>query len=122
MIEWYTSVEVAIAAAAGVLCVVLGLFRRTPGDLTMGAAAVVELLLVAQLVIAIVAPFTGNHPTGNIVEFYLYVVAALIIPPLAGFWALFERDRWSLVILGVACLAVAVMVVRMNIIWTVQIA
>jgi hypothetical protein len=118
----YVVVEVGVAAGAGVLCVLLGLFGRKPGDLTMGAAALVELLLLAQLVIAILAPLLGNHPTGSILEFYIYLVAALIIPLLAGFYALVERDRWSTVVLGIACLAIAVMLVRMNIIWTVQIA
>lgn len=122
MIQWYAVIEVAVASAAGVLCVVMGLFKRKPGDLTMGALALVELLLVAQLVITIVAPLTGNLPTGNIVEFYIYLICALLIPLLAGFWALVERDRWSTLVLGVAALAIAVMVVRMNIIWTVQIA
>ena len=120
MILWFAAVEVAVAAAAGVLCVILGLFGRRPDDLTMGAAALVELLLVAQLVVAIIAPFAGNSPTGSILEFYIYLVVALIIPVLAGFWALVEKDRWSTVVLGIACLAIAVMVVRMNIIWTVQ--
>ena len=67
----------------------------------------------------IVSPFAGNHPTGNPVEFYIYLVAGLLIPLVGGFWALVERDRWSTVILGIACLAIAVMLVRMNIIWTV---
>jgi hypothetical protein len=120
MIAWFTVLEVAIAAAAGVLCLVLGLFRTKPGDLSMGATALVELLLLGQLGIAIVSPLLGNSPTGNIVEFYIYLIAALLLPLLAGFWALVERDRWSTVILGVACLAVAIMAVRMNIIWTVQ--
>jgi hypothetical protein len=122
MIEWYAIGEVAVALAAGVLCIILGLFRVKPGDLSMGAIALVEVLLVVQLVIAIVAPLVGNSPTGSLIEFYIYLVVALILPLLAGFWALVERDRWSTVVLGVACLAIAVMVVRMNIIWTVQIA
>jgi hypothetical protein len=122
VIEWYTVIEVAFAAAAGVLCAVLGLFGTKPGDLSMGAVALVELLLLGQLGISIASPFLGNSPTGSIVEFYIYLVVALILPVLAGFWALVERDRWSTVVLGVACLAIAVMVVRMNIIWTVQIA
>ncbi|HEX4058450.1 MAG TPA: hypothetical protein VHX87_09060 [Galbitalea sp.] len=122
MILGYAAVEVAVAAAAGVLCVILGLFRRKPGDLSMGAVALVELLLLAQLVIAIIAPLTGNSPTGSILEFYIYLICALVIPLLAGAWALIERDRWSTVVLGIACLAIAVMIVRMNIIWTVQIA
>jgi hypothetical protein len=122
VIEWYEIVEVAIAAAAGVLCVILGLFGSKPGDLSMGSVVLVELLLLGQLGVAIAQPFVGNQPTGSIVEFYIYVIVAILIPLLAGVWALVERDRWSTVVLGVACLAIAVMVVRMNIIWTGHIA
>jgi hypothetical protein len=31
-----------------------------------------------------------------------------------------ERSRWSTVVVGVACLAIAVMLYRMLVIWTVQ--
>ena len=122
MIEWYAIVEAAVAAAVGVLCVVLGLFGTKPGDLSMGAVALVELLLIGQLGVAIAQPLVGNPPTGSLVEFYIYLIVALLIPLLAGFWALVERDRWSTVVLGIACLAIAIMVVRMNIIWTGHIA
>jgi formate-dependent nitrite reductase membrane component NrfD len=122
VIEWYEIAEVAVAAAAGVLCLILGLFGSKPGDLSMGAVVLVELLLLGQLGITIAQPLVGNRPTGSIVEFYIYVIVALLIPLLAGFWALVERDRWSTVVLGVACLAIAVMMVRMNIIWTGHIA
>jgi hypothetical protein len=122
VIPWFTDLEVGVAAAAGVLCLVLGLFKRKPGDLSLGAIALVELLLLAQLVIAIVSPFVGNSPTGSIVEFYIYLVAAILIPLLAAFWSFVERDRWSTVVLGIAGLAIAVMMVRMDIIWTIQIA
>ena len=64
--------------------------------------------------VAIVAPAVGNSPTGSLLEFYIYLSAALLIPPLAVVWALVERTRWSTVVLGVACLAVAVMVYRMS--------
>ena len=96
MIEWFTTVQVVVACAAGILCLVLGFAGRLPGDLSMGAVALVELLLLAQLVVAIVAPLAG------------------------GFWALIERNRWSTVILGGVCLAIAVMVYRMGQIWFVQ--
>ncbi|WP_108250690.1 hypothetical protein [Planctomonas deserti] len=120
MIEWFTTAQIAIAVAAGLLCLVLGFAGRKPNDLSMGAAALVEVLLVAQLVTAIVAPIFGNLPTGNVAEFYAYLISAVIVPPLAAFWALVERTRWSTVILGVACLAIAVMLYRMHIIWNVQ--
>lgn len=120
MIEWFTTLQVIVACAAGALCIVLGLAKRLPGDVSMGAVAVVELLLVAQLVIAIVAPLVGNEPSGSLPEFYIYLISALILPLAGGFWALVERNRWSTVILGGVCLAIAVMVYRMGQIWFVQ--
>ncbi len=120
MIEWFTAVQVAVACIAGVLCLILGLAGRVPSDLTMGAVALVELLLVAQLVVTIVAPAVGNEPTGSLGEFYIYLISAIILPLAGGFWALIERNRWSTVILGAVCLAIAVMVYRMGQIWFVQ--
>jgi len=122
MIEWFTWLQVVIALAAGLACVVLGLAGRRPNDITLGAAALVELLLIVQLVVAIIAPGVGNPPTGNLAEFYIYLISAIILVPAAVFWALIERNRWSTVVLGVACLAIAVMVYRMFQIWTVQTA
>ena len=113
-------VQLAVAVLAGLLCLVLGLAGRNPSDLTLGAVALVELLLIVQLVVAIVAPLVGNNPTGSLLEFYIYLISALLLPLAAGFWALIERSRWSTVILGVVCLSVAVMVYRMLQIWTVQ--
>ena len=120
MIEWFTWVQVGVAVLAGLLCLVLGLLGRVPNDLTMGATALVELLLVGQLVVAIAAPFTGNTASGSLLEFYTYLVSALLVPVAAAAWALIERSRWSTVILGVVCLSVAVMLYRMLQIWTVQ--
>ncbi|PJJ72668.1 hypothetical protein CLV46_2242 [Diaminobutyricimonas aerilata] len=122
MIEWFTTVQVVVAVAAGLFALVLGLVGRAPNDYTLGALALVELLLIAQVVVAIAAPAFGNLPTGDGLEFWVYLISAALLPPLAALWALITRDRWSTVILGVAALAVAVMVWRMNQIWFVQVA
>ncbi|CAN5436774.1 hypothetical protein BH10ACT6_BH10ACT6_10260 [soil metagenome] len=122
MIYGYTITQLVIACAAGLLCAVLGLAGRKPNDITLGALVLVELLLMAQLVIALVSPGLGNQPTGNVAEFYVYLISALLIPPLAIFWGLVERTRWSTVVLGVGAFAIAVMVVRMEQIWSVQLA
>jgi hypothetical protein len=120
MIEWFVALQVGVAVIAGVLCLVLGFAGRVPGDVSMGAVALVELLLIVQLVMAIVAPLVGNPPTGSLAEFYIYLISALLLPLAGGFWALIERNRWSTVILGGVCLAIAVMVYRMGQIWFVQ--
>ncbi|MGK9148661.1 hypothetical protein KXS11_13620 [Plantibacter flavus] len=122
MIEWFTIAQIGVAVVAGLLCVLLGLVGRVPSDLTMGATAVVELLLIAQLVVAIAAPAFGNSATGSVPEFYTYLISAIILPLAGGFWALVERSRWSTVVLGVVCLAIAVMLYRMEQIWSTQLA
>ena len=120
MIEWFTYLQLAVAVAAGLLCIGLGFAGRKPSDLSMGATALVELLLIVQLVVALVAPLVGNHATGSLLEFYTYLISAILLPLAGGAWALIERSRWSTVILGVVCLSVAVMLYRMLQIWTVQ--
>lgn len=120
MIEWFQYAETAVAVLAGLLCLVLGLAGRRPSDLTLAATALVELLLIVQVVVSAIAPTVGNLPTGDGLEFWVYLVSAVLIPPAAVIWALVERDRWSTVVLGVACLAIAVMVYRMGQIWFVQ--
>ncbi|GAB3604237.1 hypothetical protein [Microbacterium aureliae] len=122
MILWFAVVQVVVATIAGVLAIVLGLAGRRPSDLSVGGLALVELLLVAQIVVGIVSPLAGNPPTGSLLEYWVYLVSAALLPPASVFWALLERSRWSTVIMGIAGLAVAVMVWRMQVIWTVQIA
>lgn len=120
MIEWFSYAQIIVASLAAVVCIVVGLAGRVPNDLTLGSLLLVFVLLLAQLVVTIVAPLVGNHPTGSLLEFWVYLISALLLPLAAGFWALIERSRWSTVILGVAALSVAIMVYRMWQIWTVQ--
>lgn len=122
MILWFTVVQLVVACASGVLCLVLGFAGRRPSDLSVGTQALILLLLIAQVVIGIVSPLAGNPPTGDLLEYWVYLVAAVLIPPAAVAWALIERGRWSTVVMGVASFAIAVMVWRMHVIWTVQLA
>ncbi|MEX8057630.1 hypothetical protein [Microbacterium sp. 16-032] len=122
MILWLTLAQVGIAVLAGLVAITAGLIGRRPGDVTVGSLALIELLLIVQIVVAIISPFAGNPPSGSLLEFWTYLVSAALVPVAGAAWALIERSRWSTVIMGVAALAVAVMVWRMHIIWTVQLA
>lgn len=122
MILWFTIVQLVAACGVGLLCIVLGLAGRRPSDLSVGGLAVILLLLIGQVVVAIVAPLVGNSPSGSALEYWVYLVSAVLLPPAGVAWALIERSRWSTVIMGIAALAVAVMVWRMHVIWTVQVA
>jgi len=120
LIEWYMWVELALALAVGLACIGFALAGRGPNDITVIGVGLVEVAMVAQLVIGAVAPATGNPPTGSLLEWWMYMVAALLIPPAAIFWALVERNRWANLILATAALGIAVMVWRMYTIWTFQ--
>ena len=122
MILWFTLVQIGVAVIAGLFCVVAGLAGRRPGDISVGSLALVEVFLIAQVVVAIIAPFAGNPPTGDLLEFWTYLISAVLMPVGGVIWALIERSRWSTVILGVVALALAVMLWRMQVIWTIQIA
>ena len=117
MIVWFGYVIIAVALVAATVCAVAAARKTPPNDYTMGATLVVALLLVAQLVIAIVAPLVGNHATGDPLEFWLYLIVAFVLPFGGGFWALLDRTRWANLVLAVVHLSVAVMMYRMLVIW-----
>ena len=118
MIEAFYLIQLWFAMAAGFFALGLGLFGRLPSFWSVGALALVLLGLVGQLIYSTVAVIGGATAKIDTVEFFAYLIVAIMVPIGAGFWALVERNRWSTVILGVAGLTVAVMLVRMNQIWT----
>ena len=117
MIEWYMWVQLVLAVVVGLFAVVVGFIGWKPNDYTVGALVLIEVLLLAQGVISIVLPATGSPPDGNALEFGVYAVSVLLVPPAAVVWALIDRTKWSTVVLGAGAFPVAVMVYRMYQIW-----
>jgi hypothetical protein len=118
MIDWLYSAQLFIATAVGVFTLTLGFAKRKPSFLSLGALALVQLGLLTQLVASIGLVVAGEQAKQDTVEFFAYLFVALLIPLAAAFWALIERTRWSTLVLAVGALTVAVMLVRMNQIWT----
>lgn len=118
MIEWYTWVQVGVAVVVGTLCIVIGLLGKVPGDFSVFSLVFVELLLIGQFVVSIVQPFVGNHIVGDGLEFWTYLIGAMLLPIGAIMWVFIDRTKWSTVVLGGAALAVAIMVWRMQVIWS----
>ncbi len=114
---WFLVAQEVIAAAVGSFGLLLGMAKRKPSMISIGALALVELLLVIQFVVSIVLVAGGARAKTDTVEFFSYLVVALIVPVGAGFWAMVERTRWSTMVLGVAGFTVAIMLARMEQIW-----
>jgi hypothetical protein len=118
MFEWAYQFQAVFAAVVGLFAIFLGLIRRPPSWWSVGSVAVIEGLLLVQLAVSIALVATGNQAKGDTVEFFGYIVTALIVPPAAIAWAVLERTRWSTLVLGVSGLTVAIMLVRMWQIWS----
>ncbi len=118
MFEWAYQLQATFAAVVGIFAIFLGLIRRPPSWWSVGSVAVIEGFLLVQLAVSIALVATGNQAKGDTVEFFGYIITALIVPPAAIAWAVLERTRWSTLVLGVAGLTVAIMLVRMWQIWS----
>lgn len=111
------SVAVALCSlAAAVWSFVLVARGSAPRGLLLMGIAAVEILLIAQLVIAVVLMFV-SEPPDELATFIAYLITSVLALPIGAAWALAERSRSSTAVLGVVCLAVPVIVLRMGDIW-----
>ena len=122
MIEWFAWLQVVLAALVGIVAFVFAGLKQPPNDYTLGGTLIVGVLLLSQVVISIVAPFVGNSPTGDGLEFWMYLITAFLMVPAAMIWSLIERVPISNVVLGIVGVSVAIMVARMHQIWFVNVA
>ncbi|GER22535.1 hypothetical protein NCCP1664_10320 [Zafaria cholistanensis] len=106
-----------VCALALILGVVAAVIRDHPDDYALLAVAAVELFLVVHAVAAAVRQAGGQAISGEPWEFWGYVLTALLIPPIAFWWAVTDKTRWSNVVLAAAGVTVFVMLYRMEQIW-----
>lgn len=99
-------------------CAVMAALNRPINLIELGALAVLELVLVVQLVFGVAAMVSGGRPVGGVVVFCCYLVGSLLILPVAAVWGLVERTRWGSVVAVVGCLVIPILVVRMQQVWT----
>lgn len=117
MIDWLFYLILGQAVLIGSVLVLLGLFGVKPiGYLVIGLGTL-EISLFIQLAVSIGITLAGQSAAVSTIEYFGYLLVALMIPIAGGFWALAERTRWSTVILGASSLTVAVMLIRMWQIW-----
>ncbi|OHV37015.1 MULTISPECIES: hypothetical protein [Pseudofrankia] len=112
------AVAVAVAALLLAAWVFFLAWRNRPiGQSVLAGAGVVEALILAQVVGAIVLVARGEHADEPL-TFVLYLVASVVALPIGAWWAVGERSRSGTAVLGVAALVVAVMVQRLQQTWS----
>jgi hypothetical protein len=117
MVEIFFQIQAWLAVAIGLVLIGFGLAKRKPSLISLGFIAAVELGLLVQLISSIIVVVGGARAKGDTIEFFAYILVALIVPLGAAFWALIERTRWSVYVLAVGSLTVAIMLARMHQIW-----
>ncbi|MBB3677420.1 hypothetical protein [Modestobacter versicolor] len=116
-----TPLVVAATVVAVALAVLGGLstaLRRRIGTAHLAGVGLLELLLVAQAVVTVVA-MAGGHRPAELATFLAYLVSVVLLPVAGLLWARTEPTRWAGTVVGVAGLAVAVMLWRLLDLWEV---
>jgi hypothetical protein len=86
------------------------------GDPLFWLLAVVEVGLLAQLVGGVVA-LARTERDIDAATFAGYLATIWLVLPLGVAWAASEKSRWGSGVLLVACLTVAVMLLRLRQVW-----
>ena len=118
MVDWLYIILFWASIAVGSVLVIAGLLGIKPRGSLIILLSGVELGLFIQLAVTIGMVIGGERAQVSTIEFFGYLLVALLIPPAAVVWALAEPSRWSTVVMGFASLTLAVMLVRMQQIWT----
>ena len=109
---------VVVASAVAALAVVVQLIRDIPaGDRTFLALAVVEAMLLVQVVTGFIALGQTTREVDGVL-FGSYLVAILAAAPVGAFWSLAERTRAGTAVLLLAVLTVLALELRLTTIWS----
>lgn len=112
------TVVVLVATCVLALLAAVATVRGTPIDNPMFYLAIgVEVLIVLQLIVGCLT--TGSaDPAMNTGIFIAYLVGLVPVLPVAGFWAIAEREsRWGTAVLLLAAVGLAIMIGRLVQLW-----
>jgi hypothetical protein len=117
LVDWLFSLVLGQAVLVGSVLVLLGLFGVKPIGYLVLLLGTVEVSLLVQLAVSVGMALAGQAAAISTIEFFGYLLVALLVPVAGALWGLAEKSRWSTVILGASSLTVGVMLVRMWQIW-----
>ncbi|MBT0767687.1 hypothetical protein KIH74_02045 [Kineosporia sp. J2-2] len=108
---------IALGLVTAVWSVVLFARARRASNAMLLTLVAFEVLLLVQLIVAIVTVAGGDRPDET-ATFIAYAASELLILPAGVFWSAADRSRTSVLVMFIACFAVAVMTARMFQIWS----
>jgi hypothetical protein len=112
LVSAITVVAVLLAVLGGAAMVA----RRRIGLVHVAGAVLLEVLLLVQAAVAVVAMAGGERPPET-ATFVGYLVGVVLVPVAGILWARTEPTRWAGGVIVVAGLVVAVMAWRLLQLW-----
>lgn len=117
MVKGLTITIEMVSLALALWCLV-STFRDRPMVVPhLVGMAVLELLLIAQVVVSTTMLVGGARPAET-VTFIAYLSTIALIPPACVLWGFMERSRWGPAVIAFACLILPVMMVRLEQLWS----
>ena len=110
------TIIVVLASVVVVLSLVAAIRDREPDWWIVGTLGLVELGLIVQLVVGLIALARTNRDVSG-VPFTAYLIGSVLVPPAAFIWAATERTRWGTAVLAVGGVAVIALEFRLAQIW-----
>ena len=119
MIEFWFWFQLWTYLAAGVVSLVMTVFSKHLHSVTLIAQMAVLAGLVLQLLLSSGLAIFGERAATSTLEFFGYLIVALMVSVGAIIWGLIDREnRWSNAVLALAAFTIAVMIIRMQQLWT----
>ena len=94
-------------------------FSKVLHSVTLIAQMAVVAGLVLQALLSTILAILGQRAATSTLEFFGYLIVALMVSVGAIIWSLMDRkNRWSNTVLALSAFTVAVMIIRMQQLWT----
>ncbi|MEO3938592.1 hypothetical protein V3N99_17815 [Dermatophilaceae bacterium Soc4.6] len=117
MLSWLTVAVLVVAVLYGVIALVHVLRDTVVDDRLLLAAAALEVLLVAQVVVGIVQGLNTTRDFEAPV-FYAYLGTLPLVPPFVTLLALKDKTRWAMGVVAGSAVVIAVFLARLTQMWT----
>ena len=106
-----------LGTVAFLICCVQFLRAKAPDDWSQGSAIALQGWLFVYFIGSLIMQVMTDGPRGDWLEYYGYLITAMVIPAGAFMWSLSEKTRWATLVLAIVGPVLIVMVQRMNMLW-----
>jgi hypothetical protein len=108
-----STATIVVALLLGIWYLVRCALDRAPSNTDLWAMLGLSVLVAVLVVVAVVGLFVGERPT-EWTTFVGYLITTVGFAPVGFYLARLEPTRWGSLILGIACLVLPVLVLRLQ--------